>query len=381
MVPVRISIVLVLVAFLSATAQGSTPDNPNHIKSSPKKEERAAAKLPPCAACAALVGSFEKGMERTARGKFEGGDAAWEEKNQGKGYASSEVRFVEIQERICKDLERGETQCHDNHHSWEDHLETWWKIQPMETRAPLKDWLCIETLKACCPEEHFGADCEPCFMKDKDGVICSGNGKCKGSGTRKGNGKCACDRGYGGELCEKCAVGFYESYKDEDKALCSPCHKSCLGHCTGSGPKNCAACKGGYTMDKEHGCTDIDECLLSQPCTGNKFCVNTEGTFQCLRCDKACNGCEGDGPDSCLVCAEGFVKNKDGLCITEQTAGRIFTISNTRFFTYIGLGVAACIIFQRSVVVAGILGLVIAVYITISEYYLQNASGELKPIL
>ena len=44
------------------------------------------------------------------RGKFEGGDAAWEEKNQGSGYAKSEVRFVEIQEDICKDLDRGETQ-------------------------------------------------------------------------------------------------------------------------------------------------------------------------------------------------------------------------------------------------------------------------------
>ena len=32
-----------------------------------KKEERKSAKLPPCAACTALVGSFEKGMERTSR--------------------------------------------------------------------------------------------------------------------------------------------------------------------------------------------------------------------------------------------------------------------------------------------------------------------------
>ena len=32
-----------------------------------KREERKSAKLPPCAACTALVGSFEKGMERTSR--------------------------------------------------------------------------------------------------------------------------------------------------------------------------------------------------------------------------------------------------------------------------------------------------------------------------
>ena len=42
-------------------------------------------------ACSVLVKSFEKGLERTSRGKFEGGDTAWEEKNQGKGYSTSEV--------------------------------------------------------------------------------------------------------------------------------------------------------------------------------------------------------------------------------------------------------------------------------------------------
>ena len=47
---------------------------------------------------------------------------------QIKGYASSEVRFVEIQEKLCTDVERGETQCHDNHHHWEEHLEEWWKV-------------------------------------------------------------------------------------------------------------------------------------------------------------------------------------------------------------------------------------------------------------
>jgi len=52
--------------------------------------------LPPCSACKLLVSSFERGIERTSRGKFEGGDAAWEEKNQGKGYATSEVRFVKF---------------------------------------------------------------------------------------------------------------------------------------------------------------------------------------------------------------------------------------------------------------------------------------------
>ena len=53
--------------------------------------EKTTAKLPPCGACTNLVTSFEAGMERTKRGKLEGGDAAWEEK-AGQRYATSEVQ-------------------------------------------------------------------------------------------------------------------------------------------------------------------------------------------------------------------------------------------------------------------------------------------------
>ena len=73
----------------------------------PKKQEISATKLAPCAACEALVNSFDLGLERTSRGKFEGGDTAWKEKNQVRGYSNSEVRFVEIQEELCKDVKKG----------------------------------------------------------------------------------------------------------------------------------------------------------------------------------------------------------------------------------------------------------------------------------
>jgi len=48
-------------------------------------------------------------MERTARGKFEGGDAAWEEERLG-SYSHSEVRLVEIQEKLCSSVEKGKDQ-------------------------------------------------------------------------------------------------------------------------------------------------------------------------------------------------------------------------------------------------------------------------------
>lgn len=63
-------------------------------------------------------------------------------------------------------------------------------------------------------------------------------GVCKGNGTRKGNGKCACDSGYTGEFCHDCDLEYYESFRDNEKLLCSSCHHSCaLGGCTSAGPK------------------------------------------------------------------------------------------------------------------------------------------------
>ena len=48
---------------------------------------------------------------------------------------------------------------------------------------------------------------------DNAGKICSGNGKCKGGGTRKGNGRCQCSSEYTGELCDQCSDGHYQSFK------------------------------------------------------------------------------------------------------------------------------------------------------------------------
>ena len=88
-----------------------------------------------------------------------------------------------------------------------------WGEDEEEERPPLKEWLCIEKLAVCCHDGHYGPECKPCQIMDEDKVICSGNGKCKGAGTRKGNGKCACDAAYTGEACNECAQGYYSSYQ------------------------------------------------------------------------------------------------------------------------------------------------------------------------
>lgn len=278
------------------------------------------AKLPPCGSCTNLVSSFDKAMEITKRGKFEGGDTAWEEKSQPR-YATSEVRFIEItEELLCKDLARGENQCHQNHNQWEEHLETWWKMES-ETRPSLREYLCVDTLKVCCPQDHYGPECTKCSVLGENEKICSGNGKCKGGGTRKGNGQCACDKEYAGKACDQCSIGHYSSFKEGATNICSACHKACADHCSGPGPKSCLKCAMGYEMHTEHGCMDIDECILSKPCAKNKFCVNTEGTFKCMSCDKACASCDGDGPDNCQGdCADDY-RDRDGVCVREKGAG------------------------------------------------------------
>lgn len=238
-----------------------------------------------------------QGIEKTERGKHDGGDAAWEEQKLG-SYKRSEIRLVEIQESLCKDHTVGEDQCHTLAETSENLLEEWWFKKQDDypgwigwiplilkfykfTRffVDLRQWLCVENLEVCCPPNKFGPNCDPC-------LDCHDNGKCKGNGTRKGNGKCACDSGYIGDQCMDCDLnGYYESFRDDKKLLCSVCHPACdAGGCTGAGPKGCRVCKTGWIMEPElGGCIDVDECAQEKAvCRNNQFCVNSEGSFKCL---------------------------------------------------------------------------------------------------
>lgn len=74
-------------------------------------------------------------------------------------YATSEVRLAEITEQLCKDVGRGETQCHQLAGEWEEGLEEWWQLDPA-TRPHLRQWLCVDRVKVCCPPDHFGPHCQ-----------------------------------------------------------------------------------------------------------------------------------------------------------------------------------------------------------------------------
>lgn len=215
-------------------------------------------------------------MDKTARGKHESGDTAWEEQNLNV-YAKSEVRFTDAGELVCQDVTKSQEQCYTFFEEIEEDLMVWFtKLQ--DDHPNLYDYLCVGMRKVCCPINTYGPDCLPCSD-------CNGNGACKGNGTRKGSGKCTCHAGYTGEYCTDCALDYFESFRDESKLLCSKCHNACEKKtgCTGAGQKGCRVCKKGWVMEPEQGCVDIDECASgTDKCTTNEFCVNSEGSHECL---------------------------------------------------------------------------------------------------
>ncbi|KAJ0176552.1 hypothetical protein K1T71_007731 [Dendrolimus kikuchii] len=292
-----------------------------------------------CSRCKILADSFNNWLGKTSRGKYEGGDAAWEEAKL-KSYSRSEIRLVEIQESLCSEIKQHKDECYILAEEVEPVLEKWWfNEDPIST--DLYTWLCIETLQYCCPALHYGDACYPCPIS-KDNKICSGHGKCNGEGTRKGNGTCICNRGYIGSNCDECAKNYFLHLDS-----CESCHKSCNG-CTGEGAYSCLTCKNGWEL-KTGQCVDIDECLTPSSCKQNQYCVNQEGSYICKSCDKSCSSCAGKGPTNCTSC-EGEYLLWSGVLIL-----------------YCGLLIIAFIIFRTSRKLASVVILIIAIYIYFYE--------------
>ena len=276
-----------------------------------------------CEACKLVVGSFQKGMERTLRGKHDGGDTSWEEKNL-KNYADSELRLVEIQEDLCDDVSKGKAQCFSLVEEAETHIEDWW-FKHRKDNVRLHDYLCINKLKKCCPEGSFGPTCQPC-------PECNHHGGCDGSGSRTGSGECICDSGYAGDQCEECQPDYYKlqtlnakSPDQEGRFSCLPCHDSCSGGCSGPNSANCTECRSGFRRDPiTKQCNDINECELnsqglplgaSKLCPDGTYCLNTEGHYKCADCHRACSTCVAYGRNKCIACASDHFLDAERNCI------------------------------------------------------------------
>lgn len=261
-----------------------------------------------CSICKDIVENFHKGIERTKKSGYGGGNTDWEEKSLGQ-YANSEVRLVEIVETLCE----GESK--ECHHMLEEHEELveefWFKSGLEKRREAFFNYFCIDNVKACCPNNTYGPNCKECTGGTEK--PCKGNGVCDGDGTREGSGKCRCHHGYQGVLCDECLEGYYQDSKNDTHTVCKVCHISCKNSCTEGGPTGCDECKDGWVDDDEAGCQDINECE-KPPCKEDEYCTNTQGSYSCLSCNTACTGCTGPGPDKCIACSDGFELGEN-VCI------------------------------------------------------------------
>nr|XP_061814931.1 cysteine-rich with EGF-like domain protein 2 [Nerophis lumbriciformis] len=259
-----------------------------------------------CSTCQQITNNFNKGYDRTAKKNFGGGNTAWEERKLSK-YETSEIRLTEIMEDLC---DSSSFECNHMLEEHEELFETWWFRR--KTKHPdLYKWFCIETIKVCCPKGTFGPDCNACVGGSEK--PCHGNGMCSGDGTRGGTGKCSCDLGYEGDFCLDCTDGYFNQVRNDSYSLCTECHSSCKT-CSGATNQDCDHCKDGWEEDEQEACVDINECSKdTPPCEEDQYCLNTEGSYSCKACDKACTGCTGAGADKCQACASGY-QDTEGTC-------------------------------------------------------------------
>lgn len=340
-----------------------------------------------CEACRLVVQSFEKGLEQTSRGKHEGGDTSWEEKNL-KSYADSEVRLVEIQEMLCEDAKKGKAQCLSMAEDTESEVEEWWHKQ-RNKNVRLHDYLCISKLKVCCAEGRFGPNCQPCPTD------CSQHGTCDGAGTRKGTGRCVCNPSYTGEQCERCADDHFRIATSGDHFTCQRCDPACEG-CYGLGKTNCTGCRQGYFNHELSGCIDINECEVgvdgnTRLCKGNTYCVNTDGSYRCSDCHVSCSGCVGYGPNMCISCANGYQLDDEYLCRSEEDLEKVRELEHeeairqgkgaaAKYFFYVGLLAVSVMMFRSNPYVMYTFALGFVILLALSEFNLLEDVREYSKI-
>ncbi|XP_045518051.1 cysteine-rich with EGF-like domain protein 2 [Pieris brassicae] len=321
--------ICLFIEFLLLLTTASAKNNQNQVR---------LQKLNDCRRCQIFSDSFIHWFEKTSRGKFDGGDVAWEE-TKLKSYAQSEIRLVEIQENLCSELSRHMDECYSVAEEAEYLVETWWSEGNYQI-SEFYSWLCLENLKSCCPKHHYGADCTPCPL-DKDGNICSNQGTCHGDSTRKGNGTCICDAAFTGQFCNHCASNYYRTKETE----CMPCHKSCQ-ECYSYGSNMCKVCAVGWELITDS-CTDIDECQLDTVCKNNQYCINSEGSFSCKYCDASCFTCIGSGSYNCTACRP----NEElwsGKCIDKKMVNNLLLNADKRLFMYSFLNILMFLFYRRT---------------------------------
>ncbi|CAK8694472.1 unnamed protein product [Clavelina lepadiformis] len=278
----------------------------------------------PCEGCKDLALGILKGLDQSKNKNFGGGDTAWEEKRDLK-FRTSETRLVEILETACT---KDNYQCNKILEEREDDIEKWYK--DLQDKEALQDYLCVKTAKVCCPENTFGEDCEECPKGDSDS-ICFGRGKCEGAGDKQGSGKCICEAGYAGDLCNECDERYFKSFSNDTYVMCTLCHETCQT-CTGGNATECETCRTGYREEhdtddeKAFKCVDMNECVEQRDlCPVGQYCTNTVGSYKCEDCSESCTSCFGPSRRHCYNCTSGSIMRIPYMCqdIDECASGAI----------------------------------------------------------
>lgn len=289
------------------------------------------------------------------------------------GQLDEKIDLGKIKKAICKDIvdDQHRERCRSFFFAQTDVIERW---KQTRGRVGFFDFVCIKELKRCCPRNSFGPKCTKCSK-------CGRNEHCHGEGTRSGVGNCVCKEGHTGVNCSNCLPKYYHDADvkvgDSNATICKPCHKSCL-YCRQPGPLGCEVCQSGFSWIPGYGCSDIDECIQSgkKICGANNLCVNTEGSYFCYECDRACDGCHGDGPDMCVKCAKGY-KLEKGNCVALGRTILPPEANYYRYAIYTGLCLCTCIILHNNVYLASLVGLCVALYIGFSEYIMSAHVKEM----
>ena len=167
-------------------------------------------------------------------------------------------------------------------------------------------YLCDQKI---CNRGYFGEKCLEC-------KICH-NGYCDGSGTSKGTGKCICNKGWSGKLCNNCDKGYY----GENCTKCNNCNNGfCNGSNTNFGNGKCL-CYQPYVGNNCNSCLDnYYGTNCSYKCT-NQFCKNSkcnnDGT-----CVKCIIGYEGENCNKCNK----FYKKINDKCILNTNLSEICSL-------------------------------------------------------
>ena len=298
------------------------------------------------------------------------------------GLLENEIDLGKLKKLACRDIlsDSARERCRSFYFTHLRSVEKW--RQHFAGSTSYFNFVCIREHKYCCPDESFGPRCKKCAK-------CRANEQCQGEGTRSGNGTCVCKPGHSGQNCSDCTPGYYQSRprstSQQSKpvepaksgAACELCHKSCL-YCRAKGPLGCEVCRKGFQWVPGHGCSDVDECLAGEEnvCGPNTFCINTEGSHFCYECDRACDGCDGDGPDMCLRCAQGYKADSRGHCVAPQASVLPPEANYYRYAIYAGLCLCTCIILHNSIYLASLVGLSVALYIGFSEYVMSSQQQQ-----